>query len=104
MPTTGQLILLIAIVLLFLAGGVLSFTRVWWDRRDLRIASRICLGVGIVAAGGLLAWHAASPRNWVPIGDNFDTLVWLATLLAVLPSTSSATARWARWTGSSCRW
>jgi ABC-type uncharacterized transport system permease subunit len=83
MPTTGQLILLIAIVACFVLGGGLSLSRVWWDRRDLRIASRICLGAGIVAACGLIAWHAASRRNWVPIGDNFDALVWLATLLAM---------------------
>jgi ABC-type uncharacterized transport system permease subunit len=83
MPTTGQLILLLIVVALFVAGGVLSFVRVRWERRDLRVASRIFLGVGIVAAGALLAWHAASRRNWVPIGDNFDTLVWLATLLAM---------------------
>ena len=82
MPTTAQLILLIVVVALFVAGGALSFARIRWDRRDLRIASRTCLGVGILAAGALLAWHAASRRNWVPIGDNFDTLVWLATLLA----------------------
>jgi ABC-type uncharacterized transport system permease subunit len=83
MPTLGQLILLVVVIVLFAVGGGLSFARVWWDRRDLRIASRICLGVGIVAAGALLAWHAASRRNWIPIGDNFDALVWLATLLAM---------------------
>ena len=32
MPTTGQLILLIIVVALFVAGGVLSFARVRWDR------------------------------------------------------------------------
>jgi len=83
MPTTGQLILLIVVIALFVAGGALSFARVRSDRRDLRIASRIFLGVGIVAAGALLAWHGAARRNWVPIGDNFDALVWLATLLAM---------------------
>lgn len=83
MPTSAQLILLIVVAALFLAGGALSFARIKWDRRNLRIASRICLGVGIVAAAALLAWHAASRRNWVPIGDNFDALVWLAMLLAM---------------------
>jgi ABC-type uncharacterized transport system permease subunit len=85
MPTTGQLILLVIVIALFVAGGALSFARLWWDRRDLRIASRICLGAGIVAAGALLVWHGGSrpKRSWIPIGDNFDTLVWLATLLAM---------------------
>ncbi|MEA2707947.1 MAG: hypothetical protein QOF78_548 [Phycisphaerales bacterium] len=85
MPTTGQLILLIVVVALFVAGGALSFARLKWDRRDLRIASRVFLGAGIVAAGALIVWHTASrpDRSWVPIGDNFDALIWLATLLAM---------------------
>jgi ABC-type uncharacterized transport system permease subunit len=31
----------------------------------------------------LLIWHAASRGEWLPIGDNFDALIWLATLLAL---------------------
>ena len=83
MPTLGQLILLGLVIALFVAGAALSFVRVRWDRRGLRIASRVCLGAGIVAAAALIAWHGASRRNWIPIGDNFDALVWLATLLAM---------------------
>ena len=85
MPTTGQLILLGFVIALFIAGGALSFVRVRLERRGLRITSRICLGAGIVAAGALLVWHGFSrpTRSWIPIGDNFDTLVWLAMLLAM---------------------
>ncbi|MEO6435526.1 MAG: cytochrome c biogenesis protein CcsA [Tepidisphaeraceae bacterium] len=83
MPTTGQLALLVFAVALFAAGGAMSIARLWWDRRGLRIASRCCLGSGIVASIGVIVWHAVSQGRWVPIGDNFDALVWLATLLAM---------------------
>jgi ABC-type uncharacterized transport system permease subunit len=83
MPTTGQLALLIVAVALFAAGAVLSLARLSWDRPGLRIASRSCFGVGIVTAIALLVWHAASRGQWLPIVDNFDALIWLATLLAM---------------------
>lgn len=83
MPTAAQLVLLFVVVALFAVGGGLSFLRIWRDERRWRIASRVCLGVGIACSAALLVWHAASRRNWLPIGDNFDTLVWLATLLAM---------------------
>jgi ABC-type uncharacterized transport system permease subunit len=98
MPTTAQLLLLVVAVALFAAGGALSLARLWGagaadtassggaadkERRGLRIASRSCLGLGIVACIGLLVWHSASRGQWVPVGDNFDALIWLATLLAM---------------------
>jgi ABC-type uncharacterized transport system permease subunit len=83
MPTTGQLSLLIATIVLFAAGGVFSALRLWWDARTPRVASRILLGLGILASFGLLIWHSASRGQWIPIGDNFDTLIWLAMLLAM---------------------
>ena len=83
MPTPGQLLLLALSIALFAAGGVISVACLWWDKRTLRIASRCCLGSGIVTAIGVIIWHAAHRRNWVPIGDNFDALIWLATLLAM---------------------
>ena len=82
-PTAGQLALLVVAILLFAAGGALSLARLWWDRRGLRVASRCCLGLGIVASIGVIVWHAAQQQRWVPIGDNFDALLWLATLLAM---------------------
>ena len=83
MPTTGQLALLAVAILLFAVGGALSLLRLWWDRRSFRVASRCCLGLGITASIGVIVWHAAHRGQWVPVGDNFDVLVWLATLLAM---------------------
>jgi ABC-type uncharacterized transport system permease subunit len=92
MPTTAQLILLVGCVALFAAGGALSIARLWGEkdsapdppgRSRLRIASRSCLGMGILACIALLLWHSALRRQWLPVGDNFDALIWLATLLAI---------------------
>ena len=38
---------------------------------------------GLVAGLGVLVWHSASRGNWLPLSDNFDTLVWLGLLLAL---------------------
>lgn len=83
MPTTGQLVLLILAIALFTAGGVCSLLRLWADSRKMRVVSRVFLGMGITASVGVLIWHSAQRPQWVPLGDNFDTLIWLATLLAM---------------------
>jgi ABC-type uncharacterized transport system permease subunit len=83
MPTIGQLALLLAAIVLFAVGGGLSFARLWADHPKLRLAARIVLGAGIAACAGLLFWHSSSRRQWLPIGDNFDALIWLATLLSL---------------------
>ncbi len=82
-PTPGQLALLILAILLYTAGGILSITRAWTDRRSIHKISRSLLGSGIVASLGVIIWHALSRHSWLPIEDNFDALVWLATLLAI---------------------
>ena len=82
-PTTGQLALLIVTIALFAAGGVYSALRLWWESRSPRIISRVFLGLGILTALSLLIWHSAYRGQWVPVGDNFDALIWLATLLAM---------------------
>ena len=83
MPTTGQLALLIATIALFAAGGAFSLVRLWWESRTPRVISRILLGLGILASIALLTWHSAYRGQWIPVGDNFDALIWLATLLAM---------------------
>jgi ABC-type uncharacterized transport system permease subunit len=83
MPNTGQLSLLIVAIVFFAGGGICSILRLQSESRRLRIISRILLGLGIVASIGVLIWHSASRRQWMPVGDNFDTLIWLATLLAM---------------------
>src|SRR5438094_10013000 len=85
MPNVGQLILLFLAIVLFAAGGGMSFVRTWADHPVPRRLARGLLILGIVASGAVLLWHAESrpDRHWLPVGDNFDTLVWLATLLAL---------------------
>ena len=81
-PTPRQLALLFAAVALFVAGGGLSVARLWWPTRALRVAAKSCLYWGLAAAAAVLAWHSAARGHWVPVGDNFDALIWLAVLLA----------------------
>ena len=82
-PTRGQLALLLVAVLLYVAGGALSMARAWVDRRVIKRWSRVCLGSGIVLSLAVIVWHAVTRQSWRPVEDNFDALLWLATLLAI---------------------
>ena len=82
MPTIGQLVLLFAAILAFAVGGGISVTRTWTDHAMPRILSRAMLVLGILACAAVLVWHSISRGDWSPASDNFDALVWLATLLA----------------------
>jgi ABC-type transport system involved in cytochrome c biogenesis permease subunit len=83
MPTTGQLALLIFVIVLFAAGGAVSIARIWWDQAALRLAAKQCLYWGVVGALAVLVWHSAQRGNWLPLEDNFDAFVWLAILLTL---------------------
>ncbi len=84
MPTTGQLALLIVAVALFAMGGVASVLRARnRESTALKSLATGALAAGIAAAVGVIAWHATSRGQWYPLGDNFDALVWLGTLLAI---------------------
>jgi ABC-type uncharacterized transport system permease subunit len=82
MPSIGQLVLLFVAILAFAVGGGMSITRMWSDHVMPRILARVMLVIGIIASAGVIAWHSISRGTWVPVGDNFDALLWLATLLA----------------------
>jgi ABC-type uncharacterized transport system permease subunit len=84
MPTTGQILLLILAILLFLTGGLLSLARTWWDRESLRIGTKACLWSGVTVSLGVLVWHMLTrpTGNWLPLEDNFEAFIWLAVLLA----------------------
>ena len=82
-PTAGQIGLLVASVALFAAGWALSLSRLRWNTEKLRIAAKACMYGGLVVALGVLIWHSANRGNWLPLADNFDTLVWLGLLLTV---------------------
>ncbi len=85
MVTTGQLILLILTVLLFVAGGCFSLARLRWDHDRLRIGAKACMWSGVLASVAVLAWHVMTKPagTWLPLEDNFEAYLWLAILLAV---------------------
>jgi len=81
-PNAGQLALVLIAILLFAAGGLISVARLKWERSSLRIASKASLYSGICFGIGALAWHSSRRGSWVPLEDNFETMVWIALLLA----------------------
>jgi ABC-type uncharacterized transport system permease subunit len=86
-PGTGQLTLLSASIVLFLAGGLLSLLRLrsapTQQIETLRIAAKACAYFGACAALAVLIWHSVARDDWRPLRDNFDALVWLGLLLAL---------------------
>jgi ABC-type uncharacterized transport system permease subunit len=83
MPTYGQIGLLLISVAFFTLGGLLSVARLWRKGNPMRLASKSTFYWGVAAAVGVLIWHSVTRGNWVPIGDNFDALIWLAVLLSL---------------------
>ena len=84
MPTIGQLLLLFAAIIALLRDRRRNVDlRAWSDHPVPRLLSRILLVLGILACAGVIVWHSADRGAWLPVGDNFDALVWLATLLAM---------------------
>ena len=82
-PNTGQLALLATTLAAFLAGIAFSFARMKSSSDALRLGSKICLYLGILLGIGVLVWHCVNRGSWLPLEDNFDTLIWLALLLAL---------------------
>ena len=81
--TTGQFALLIVATALFAAGLGLSLARLWRDRESLRVAAKACQYAGLLCGVAVLVWHSAARGVWQPLGDNFNTFVWLGLLLAL---------------------
>lgn len=82
-PTTGQLAVLFLAACAFGVGVILSLSRLWSDGNDRhRLKAKVAYYLGLVAGVAVLVWHSASRGEWVPLGDNFDTLVWIGLLLA----------------------
>jgi len=82
-PNAAQLALLLTAMAIFAAGEVLSLARLKWDRNGLRLAAKACLYCGVLVGTGVIAWHSIDRGSWLPMEDNFDTLIWLAVLLAL---------------------
>jgi ABC-type uncharacterized transport system permease subunit len=83
MPNKGQIALLVVSIGFFAVGGLLSLLKLWHGKKWIRVAGKSCLYWGVVSAVGVLLWHSFTRSRWVPIGDNFDALIWLAVLLAL---------------------
>jgi len=78
-----QLAVLGIAVALFAVATVAFIIR---SRQGLARAERIgraCFWVGTLIVVGTLIWHSADRERWLPLGDNFSALVWLALLLAL---------------------
>jgi ABC-type uncharacterized transport system permease subunit len=75
-PNFGQVALLMLSAGLFAAAAVGSILRKQALVRWLGI-SGTCVGITV------LIWHSIDRGSWLPFDDNFDSLVWLALLLAL---------------------
>ena len=82
-PSVGQLVLLALAIVAFAGGGIVSACRIKWDQPALRLIAKSAMYIGIALSLGVLIWHSNARGNWLPITDNFDTLLWLAVLLAM---------------------
>jgi ABC-type uncharacterized transport system permease subunit len=78
----GQIALVIASAACFAAAMAASLLRVRSESRTARTAAKALGHVGLVFGVAALAWHSAERGTWLPLGDNFDTLVSLGLLLA----------------------
>src|SRR4029079_14934851 len=82
-PTFGQFLLISVSIAFFVIGGLISLARISFDRPWSRIASKSCMYFGLLSAVAVLIWHSILRGNWLPLEDNFDTLIWLALVLAI---------------------
>ena len=82
-PNYGQLHLLFAAIAVFVAGGAASIARLTTDDNRLRIASKACQYGGILMSIVVLVWHSLDRGKWLPLGDNFEAMMWLALLLSL---------------------
>jgi len=82
-PNFGQLALLIAAIAFFVVGGVISLSRIKFDRPWSRIAAKACFWSGVTTAVAVLIWHAMARQSWIPLDDNFEAFIWLGVMLAL---------------------
>lgn len=82
MPTSGQIALLILAIAFFTVGGLISFARLRKESERLRIGAKACMYFGVLTSLIVLVWHSVSRGTWVPLGNNFNALIWMGLLLA----------------------
>ena len=90
-PNYGQLHLLFAAIATFVAGGVVSVARRRSDHDSLRVASKACFYGGILLGVVVLIWHSLDRGKWLPLGDNFEAMMWLALLISLFVSYTQRT-------------
>lgn len=97
-PHLGQLALLIVSMLLMAVGMIVPWLT---GTRAGRLAPEGAAGsaptgeatrgmaqagrwlwAGIICGLVVVVWHSLARRDWIPLGDNFETLIWLGLLLA----------------------
>jgi ABC-type transport system involved in cytochrome c biogenesis permease subunit len=81
-PNSGQIALVLAAAALFFIGGCISFARLWRPSNALRLTAKSLAYFGICFGLAALIWRSLDRGNWMPLGDNFETLTTLALLLA----------------------
>jgi ABC-type transport system involved in cytochrome c biogenesis permease subunit len=79
-PTAAQIVLVLLAALLVASGVGLSIPKA----PALRLWTAIFTCAGIAVATVALVWHAVQRRSWFPLDDNFDSLLWLAILTALM--------------------
>jgi ABC-type uncharacterized transport system permease subunit len=83
MVTIGQIICLAISLTFFVVGGLISISRLRWERPWSRIAAKACMWSGVTVAIVLLVWHSIALQNWLLLDDNFAALIWLAVVLSL---------------------
>lgn len=84
MVSTFQLVLLGLAGILFAGGWGVALSRLWSNWPGVRGMTYSLVTAGAAVCLGLVVWHSYKREVWLPLGDNFDTLIWLAVLLSFL--------------------
>lgn len=80
--SAGQIALLIVSTACFAVAAGCAVLRLRNEKPGVRIAGKSAGYLGLLTGVGVLLWHSAERGTWLPLGDNFDTLVCLGVLLA----------------------
>lgn len=80
--SAGQITLLIVSAACIAIAACSAVLRLRNENDTLRVAGKALGYLGLVTGIGVLVWHSAERGIWLPLGDNFDTLVCLGVLLA----------------------
>ncbi len=82
-PNFGQIALLLLAVAFFIAGAMLSLTRLRRPDAPLQLVAKSIQYVGIAFTLAALIWHCINRGSWLPLNDNFEALATLGLLLAI---------------------